>query len=206
MVRIKTSLTFAKALFVSACLFCGCTLPSSTPSNEETPFSLSTMSLFPFQNISNWWHYTEQNGNVLAIAVIDTISDNGITYYKVSFKEKNRDTTDDWFRSSAAGIQYSTHLIDTYETFLPAQLQGKNGSFKSATNTVNYSYLDTSRIGGTLFSRVVACKYPSLMLHGFNEIDFADSIGIVSMIDTTGRFPTVYTLDSSSIDGVVRTY
>jgi hypothetical protein len=206
MVLVKKSPAFAVALLVSVCLFFGCNPPASPLPQEESPFATSTIGLFPFQNIANWWHYTERNGNVLAISVVDTISDNGITYYKVSFKEKNRDTTDDWFRSSTAGVQYSTHLIDTYETFIPAKLPGKTGSFKSALSTVSYTYLDTSRINGTLFSRVVACKYSATMLHGFNEIDFADAIGIVSLVDTTGRFPTVYSLDSSSIDGVVRLY
>jgi hypothetical protein len=54
MVQVKKSSACAVALFMSACLFCGCNLPSSTPSQEETPFSFSTMSLFPFQDISNW--------------------------------------------------------------------------------------------------------------------------------------------------------
>ena len=205
MVNRKNISALLGTLLVSAGLLVSCNVPTSPP-NDETPFSFNTIRLFPFQNINNWWHYTEKNGNVLSISVIDTISDNNITYYKVSFKENNRDTTDDWFRSSADGIQYNTHLIGTYETFLPAQFQGKTGTFKSATDAVSYMYHDSSLINGKLFTQVIACKYPATMLHGFDEIDFADSIGIVGMIDTTGRFPTVYALDSASIDGVLRRF
>jgi hypothetical protein len=205
MINRKNISALLGTLLMSAGLLTSCNVPTSTP-KDETPFSFNTIRLFPFQDINNWWHYTEKNGNVLSITVIDTISDNNITYYKVSFKENNRDTTDDWFRSSSDGIQYNTHLIGTYDTFLPAGLQGKTGTFKSAADVVSYTYQDSSQINGKLFTKVVACKYPATMLHGFDEIDFADSIGIVSMVDTTGRFPTVYALDSAYIDGVLRKF
>jgi hypothetical protein len=144
---------------------------------------------------------SDLSGNTLVISVKDTISDNNIVYFKVSFAERNRDTTDDWFRRSAAGTQYSTSLVGSYETFLPASFTAKNGSFKSSNGTITYSYLDSMRAGGTYVKRVMRLEYSNRILHGFDELDFADSLGIISLIDRSGRFPVTYTLDSASIDG-----
>jgi len=205
------SRTFS-AIAVSASLLLAClasrcdfSSPTNTPPTQET-FTFDARNLFPFQNTSNWWRYTETTSNPLSISVIDTITDNSITYYKVSFKENRRDTTDDWFRSSTNGVQYNDSLVGTYETFLPAVLTGRNGTFSSGGKVVSYSYKDSATISSRLFRRVVSCRYSAKMLHGFNEIDFADSIGIVSLVDTTGRFPVVYALDSALIDGALRKF
>jgi hypothetical protein len=50
---------------------------------------------------------------------------------------------------------------------------------------------------------VLDARYNMPILHGFDEITFADSIGIVRLIDHTGRWPINYLIDSCSVSGVV---
>lgn len=182
--------------------FQGCDF--STHPNNVNRFALKSYSLFPFENISNWWKYTEANGNNLAIYVLDTISDDKAMYFKISFQEKNRDTTVDWFKRSNSGIEYSTSLSGPYDLFLPAEFNSTKGTFESAAGSISYTYCDSIKVGRLVaFKNAMRLEYSMRMLHGFDEIDFADSIGIISLVDRSGRFPVTYVLDSARIGGAV---
>jgi hypothetical protein len=179
------------------------------PPNTQPPpqhVSIKTSMFFPFENNANWWRYTEASGNNVSIDVVDTISDNKTLYYKVSFKENRVDTTDDWFKRSFAGIMFGPSLISISDMFIPATLDSVKGSFYSGASTVSYSFWDTMTVGGALFHRVLQLKYNSPILHGFTEIAFADSVGIVQLKDSHERWPIVYEIDSCNVAGNVKVY
>jgi len=119
----------------------------------------------------------------------------------VAFAEQQIDTTEDWFRSTGGGLEFSASLQGTYRLFLPSPITSGSGSFTSGSSTVDYEYYSTAVLGGAAYRRVVRCDYSSSLLHGFDTSYFADSTGIVSLIDEGGRFPVEYLLDSCSIDG-----
>jgi hypothetical protein len=195
----KRSRVIFSLITIIAAEFFGCNLV--TNSNEEPPFSLSGYSLFPFQNINNWWKYTESGGNTLTISVLDTISDNKILYFKVSFAEKNKDTTDDWFKKTSSGILYSPALTGQFELFLPSQFTEKTGTFKSSNSSIQFTYEDSMLVKGNYIKRVMKFHYPNRTLHGFDDLYFAESMGVISLVDLSGRFPVRYMLDSAFIDG-----
>jgi hypothetical protein len=168
--------------------------------------SLSTRMYFPFEDNANWWRYTEASGNNVMIDVIDTISDNNTLYYKVSFKENRVDTTDDWFKRSSSGIMFGPSLVSIADMFLPATLDSVKGSFTSGASRVSYSVNDTMTVGGALFHKVLLLNYNSPVLHGFTEIAFADSVGIVQFKDSHERWPIVYAIDSCSVSGNVKVF
>jgi hypothetical protein len=166
--------------------------------------SFKTRALFPFEDNSNWWRYSEVQGNQLSIMVTDTISDDGVTYYRVLFQEHWVDTTDDWFKCSSGGIMFGAALSGVYSTFLPAVFNSVSGSFVSGGSTVDYEFHDSTLIGGVMYHNVFVCDYTMPVLHSFDQIIFADSIGIVELKDLGGRWPIEYFLDSCSINGVKR--
>jgi hypothetical protein len=178
---------------------------TSTPPEHQI-FTRATVACFPFQDNSNWWHYTETGNNTTTIHVTDTISDNGIMYYRVSFRENRVDTTDDWFQQSRNGIYFGSSLVGSYSMFLPAKIDSAKGSFISAGLTVRYAYYDSLVISGILFHGVLDARYSNPLLHGFDEITFANSIGIIQLIDHTGRWPIVYTIDSCSVSGMMKRF
>ena len=55
-------------------LLMSCNVSNSTDNNSS--INLNSTGLFPFQNNTNWWMYTESGGNKLSILVLDTITDN----------------------------------------------------------------------------------------------------------------------------------
>ena len=173
--------------------------------NSQGPsLTLSSATLFPFQNKTNWWMYTETGGNKLSISMLDTITDNQTTYYKVSFAEENIDTTDNWFRRSSLGVEYSPSLVGTYFVFLPPTFTSRQGTFSlSSTDVVSYSYANSLLVNGKYRDTVMEVDFPNRNIHNFDEIDFANNLGIVRMIDSSGRFPVVYSLDSARINGVI---
>jgi len=179
--------------------------PTPTPS-PSSRVSLAADMLFPFEDNTNWWRYTESGGNRVSIEVTDTISDENVLYYRVSFKENRVDTTDDWFKRVSHQIMFAPSLIGSYSLFLPARIDSAKGSFISATGSVNYTYYDTLSAGGTLFRHVLVLDYATPILHGFNEIAFADSVGIVRLTDSHGRWPVEYAIDSCSVFGEVAHY
>ncbi len=170
---------------------------------EPVRISFKTKSLFPFQNNSNWWMYSESGGNSLRIAVTDTISDDNITYYRVSFQELRVDTTDDWFQQSSSGTLFGPSLTGNYHRFLPSQINAASDTFTANGSTVTYTWNESLECGGSDFSRVITLKYSSPIIHGFDEITLADSIGIVRLVDFDGRWTVEYSLDSCSIDGTL---
>jgi hypothetical protein len=167
-------------------------------------FTLKTRAFFPFENNSNWWNYTETAGNQMEIKVTDTISDDNVMYYRVSFSEHRVDTTDDWFRQVRGEIQFGTSLTGNYTTFMPSQLDSMTGSFVCGTQRVRYSYRDSMVIDGIAFKKILILRYPTPVIHGFEEITLAESIGIVQLKDYDGRWAVSYTIDSCSVDNIVR--
>ena len=198
---------------------CSCAVfvngPDKEPSSSFTPENGShqsrtspffTGTFFPFQNNFNWWRYTESEGNQLSIHVTDTISDNGTTYFRVSFQENQVDTTDDWFKHSSSGIFFGQSLVGSYNLFLPERIDSLTGSFDSGGYDVAYTFHDTLTIQGTRYRRVLVLEYDPPMLHGFDELAMADSIGIIEMIDHHSRWPVTYSLDSCFVDGAFRKF
>jgi hypothetical protein len=175
----------------------------TTPTKPE-PISFRTTSLFPFQNNSNWWMYSEAGGNSLRIAVTDTISDDNVMYYRVSFQELRVDTTDDWFRQTSGGTLFGSSLTGSYQRFLPSIINAARDTFSSNGSSVTYTWNKTFKSNGTEFHDVLSLSYSSSIIHGFDEIILADSIGIVKLVDRNSRWTVEYMLDSCSIDGEVR--
>ena len=168
--------------------------------------SFRTATLFPFDDNSNWWRYTESEGNRLAIDVTDTISDDHVLYYRISFQENRVDTTDDWFQRSSSGIRFGGSLVGAYELFLPAKLDSAVGNFVSGRSIVEYHFYDSMQIGKIDYQNVLVLRYRIPIIHGFDEIIMADSVGIVQLTDEDGRWPLQYTIDSCSVGGEVFRY
>ena len=179
---------------------------TTTTTVEPERISFKTASLFPFENNSNWWHYSEPGGNILRIAVTDTISDDNILYYRVSFQELRVDTTDDWFQKNSQGTLFGPSLIGTYHRFLPPKIDAKNDTFTANGRTVAYTWNESFSCGAGTFRNSVTLEYSSPIIHGFDEITLADSIGIVELIDYDGRWTVRYSIDSCSIDGTVHRF
>jgi hypothetical protein len=161
---------------------------------------------FPFENNSNIWNYTESGGNRVKIMVTDTISDDGVTYFRVSFRENRVDTTDDWFMRSAKGIYFGQSLTGNYDLFLPHKVDSISGTFISAKLTVSYHCYDSLTVNGSMFYNVLALHYNYPIIHGFDSITLADSIGIVQLVDDNGRWPISYGIDSCVVGGTARTF
>ncbi|MBD3391908.1 MAG: hypothetical protein GF418_07560 [Chitinivibrionales bacterium] len=168
---------------------------------EPDPGPPSNLDPFPFADVDNWWQYTESGGNRLTIDVNSTISDDDDVYYKVTFMEEQVDTTDDWFKRTSTSVLFSESLTGGYHLFLPLRLTERSGTFGSASGSVHYEYRDSSEVGDTTYRRTVTLTYETPVLHGFTRIVFADSVGIVSMIDERSRFAVTYVLDSARVYG-----
>jgi hypothetical protein len=214
--------TFACLILFSALLFTSCeVMISGTDYNEdieweeeeqeqeeeeETPkqISFKTTTLFPFQNNTNWWKYSEAGGNSMTIEVTDTISDDNVLYYRVSFKEHRVDTTDDWFQQSSAGTLFGPSLIGSYHLFLPARIDSESDTFSSNNSNVTYTWYESIKCDAGRFNNAVKLRYNHPIIHGFDEIILADSIGIVHLTDFDARWTVDYSLDSCSIEGSVR--
>jgi len=166
-------------------------------------YSINTEYYFPFENNTNWWKFSEVSGNPCAIKIIDTISDDNITYYRVSFMENRVDTTDDWFKRSSGDILFGTSLTGVYNRFLPSRIESRGGQYTCGTNVVNYEYFDSAVINSLTFKKVISLHYTTPAIHGFDNIMFAEKIGVVMMQDVDGRWPVSYVLDSCSIAGIV---
>jgi hypothetical protein len=178
------------------------------PDHKDTikPVTRKTSGCFPFEDNTNRWYYTESGGNQVTILVTDTISDDGITYFRVSFREERVDTTDDWFKRSANSIYFAQSLLGSYNLFLPALIDSARGTYQSGAARASYTYYDSLSIGGTIFHRALNVDYNVPLLHGFTTIVFADSIGIVELVDKSGRWPITYRIDSCSVSGVMRSF
>jgi len=178
--------------------------PSPQPVNQKTLKKIGEF--FPFEDNSNNWHYTEPGGNTVTIVVTDTISDDGVTYFRVSFRENRVDTTDDWFSRSSAGIYFGQSLTGAYDLFLPTAIDSRSGVFESGDSKVTYTLYDSLEINTSIFHDVVRLHYSQPIIHGFDDIVLADSIGIVSLVDDNGRWPINYVIDSCSVGGVARKF
>jgi hypothetical protein len=174
------------------------------PTKQNTPRNIA--GFFPFENNSNSWNYTESGGNRVTIMVTDTISDDGVTYFRVSFRENRVDTTDDWFMRSSKGVYFGQSLTGNYDLFLPLKTDSISGTFISAKLTVSYHCYDSLIVNGSMFYNVLTLHYKCPIIHGFDSITLADSIGIVQLIDDTARWPISYAIDSCVVGGTVRTF
>jgi hypothetical protein len=172
----------------------------------DTDYSIKTSLFFPFENNTNWWNFSESTGNQLKINVTDTISDDDIMYYRISFMENRVDTTDDWFKQLSNGIMFGTSLSGIFNQFLPSTVYSNGGSFTCGTNQVKYTFKDSLRINGIVYKKVLDLKYTVPIVHGFDEIFVAESIGIIMLKDIDGRWPVDYSLDSCSVNGMVRRF
>ncbi len=182
------------------------TTTTTTPTTQPQRISFKTASLFPFRDNQNWWQYSEPGGNSLRIAVTDTISDDNILYYRVSFQELRVDTTDDWFQQTSRGTLFGPSLIGTYHQFLPVKIDASTDTFTSNGRTVTYTWHESFSCSAGTFGDAVTLEYSSPIIHGFDEITLADSIGIVQLIDYDGRWTVEYTLDSCEVDGTVQRF
>jgi hypothetical protein len=204
---------FVLPVFIMLAVSCSVMVNSSgyeeeeeeTQSEQPARISFSTGSLFPFRNNSNWWVFSEPGGNSLRIAVTDTISDDNVLYYRVSFQEHRVDTTDDWFKKSSSGILFGPSLTGEYYRFLPPRINAVHDTFTSNGSTVEYTYHESFRCDGHSWQNAVVLRYSTPIIHGFDEIILADSIGIVHLTDYDARWTVEYALDSCSIDGAIYT-
>jgi hypothetical protein len=179
----------------------------STVDHPSTPrVTKKIAGFFPFEDNSNIWNYTESGGNTVMILVTDTISDDGSIYYRVSFRENRVDTTDDWFLRSSDGVYFGQSLAGDYDLFLPATVDSASGAFMSAGSNVTYCYYDSLLVNGSMFYAVLRLRYNYPIIHGFNEIVLADSIGIVELIDRHGRWPISYEIDSCLVGGIAKKF
>ena len=145
--------------------------------------------------------YSEAGGNTLRIAVTDTISDDNILYYRVSFQEHRVDTTDDWFQKSSDGILFGQSLTGSYHLFLPDKITARQDTFSSRFSNVTYRFYEEYTLNGHEFTDVLSLKYTTPVIHGFDEIILADKIGIIALTDEDSRWSVDYTLDSCSVGG-----
>lgn len=166
-------------------------------------YSINTESYFPFENNTNWWKFSESSGNPCIIRIVDTISDDNVTYYRVSFMESRVDTTDDWFKHSPGDILFGASLTGTYDRFLPSRIESQGGKYTCGSDMINYQYFDSVVVNGLTFKKVISLHYATPVIHGFDKILFAENIGIIMMQDLDGRWPVSYTLDSCSVSGIV---
>jgi hypothetical protein len=203
-------------LFLSCICFCSVMMdnpaspyPGDHPYTPDTPskqrITRNISGFFPFEDNSNAWAYTEAGGNKVTILVTDTISDDNVTYFRVSFRENRVDTTDDWFSRSTRGIYFSQSLTGNYELFLPEAIDSLQGKFESA-GAVSYAYHDSLLVNGTLFRRALHLRYQSPIIHGFDEITLVESIGIVELVDHSGRWPIYYEIESCQVGGNSRKF
>lgn len=151
--------------------------------------------IFPFAQSGKVWDYKDEDGNDFKISVIDTISDDGDLYYKVEFREVKLDMVqDDWFIREQGSIKYNDKLNGEYSLFLPSSYLRGGGSFRCGTSTIDYEIVSSYIIGANTYNDVLKLSYSTAVLHGFDEIYFADNVGIIQMIDYDGRWPVYYSL------------
>jgi hypothetical protein len=188
-------------LVSTAILFClNCLETPVSPDNGTQHPQSVALDLFPFENQTNWWSYSYGSMFSVKITVVDTISADTELFYKVKFEEAGKDTTLDWFVKTNAGIEFGSSIRAVFNIFLPKSITKPSGSFTTSTGTTSYEFDSVYTSPGKSFHNAVNVKYVVPVLHGFTRIIFADSIGIVSMIDSTSRIPIIYTLDSCSVN------
>lgn len=190
-----------------SCISCAVLVdgPQDTENTEGDTYiplqrTIYTGGYFPFENNMNWWMYTEDGGNLLSVRVTDTISDDHITYYRVSFQENRVDTTDDWFKRSGGDILFGSSLTGVYRRFLPARLNLVNGHIESPDSNLCFGFYDSMVVKGRMYREILHVIFRTPLIHGFKEVWMADNVGIIMMEDNNGRWPVIYSLDSCSIN------
>lgn len=198
-------------ILIPACILmasCECMINEPYDHNHQAyrPLNLKTTAYFPFENNTNWWHYTETSGNQLEIKVIDTISDDNVCYYRVAFCEQKVDTTDDWFRRSSGSVMFGSSLTGNYNMLIPYIIDSADGSYLCGGGYIRYSLRDSIIINSKVFRNILILNFDVPMIHGFEQIILAESAGIVYMKDSDGRWPVSYIVDSCKINGLTRKY
>jgi hypothetical protein len=204
--KTKTIISLCFCIILSSCAVMINEPDENSAGIHQQRIHLSTKNYFPFEKNGNWWKLSESSGNNLCIVVTDTISDDNITYYRISFREQRVDTTDDWFKRTTGDILFDMSLTGSYKKFLPAYIDSINGSFNNGSSMVKYSYHDSLIVDSNMFRKVLVLSYSVPVIHGFDEITLADSFGIVKLKDFDGRWSINYTLDSCSIGENVRRF
>lgn len=171
---------------------------NSDQSHSEKPlyYTISTSRYFPFENNRNWWMFSEEGGNQLTVRVTDTISDDNIDYYRVSFQEHRVDTTDDWFKRVGGNILFGASLTGSYKQFVPEKVKFINHTSESADSSIQFIFHDSLIVKEKVFYEVLQMRFKIPFIHGFEEIWLANSVGIVMLKDYNGRWPLIYSLDS----------
>ncbi len=176
-------------------LFAGC-FPTGWHGDDPGPTYVTFDNIFPFTTSGKVWDYTDEDGNDFVITVRDTISDEGDLYYKVEFREvKLNMVQSDWFISEPSGIKYSERLKGRFQLFLPRRFLSRGGTFESDCQNIRYEIFKSLSLGGKTYRDVLKLSYTTAVLHGFDEVYFADNIGIVQMVDYGGRWPVYYSLN-----------
>lgn len=200
MINLKS--LFALTVIVAVTFMTGC-FPSNTVDYDDGDGNGNTIinskvtytNIFPFAQSGKTWEYKDEDGNDFKISVIDTISDDGDLYYKVEFREIKLDMVqDDWFISEQGSVKYNDKLNGEYSLFLPASYMRNGGTFNCGSSTIDYEIVSSFAIGTKTYTDVLKLTYSTAVLHGFDEIYFADNIGIIQMIDYDGRWPVYYSL------------
>ncbi len=207
--HVKTLLKAALPVLLLTVLFQGCNSGDSAvdyPGGGGPQFPVTSSSL-PILQMNNWWKYSDADGHRLSISVIDTITSNSVKYYELYFVQQAVDSGDEWFIQNSGGTEYGgKNLTGPYQPFLPSSLNSQGG-FSSDSSTVGYVYSDSTSFNGASFRYVFRLTYSKPFYHGFDEVDLADSIGIIRMAATTGQiFPVIYQIDSAFVGGKVTRY
>ena len=184
-----------KLLIVVAGLIIGCYTTSWE--NNNSPITVNNkiryQNIFPLAESGKSWEYFDEDGNKFEINVIDTIYDESNLYHKVEFKEmKLAMVQNDWFIKEVDGIKYNNELKGIFNMFLPSTLYRNGGFFNCDTINIQYDILPSLIVGDTVFTDVLKLSYATAVLHGFDEIYFADNVGIIRMVDFDGRWPVDY--------------
>lgn len=198
MINFKRVITF---LMISALVwFMGCYPTQNSEYDKDQDITIVNSkvrynNIFPFGQSGKVWNYMDEDGNNFKISVIDTISDEADLYYKVEFREVKLDMVqDDWFINEQNVIKYNDRLNGTFDTFLPSSFLRSGGTFSCGSSNITYEILSSLTLGDKTYTDVLKLTYGTAVLHGFDEILFADNIGIIQMIDYDGRWPVYYTL------------
>jgi hypothetical protein len=57
-----------------------------------------------------------------------------------------------------------------------------------------------------MFHNVLQLHYSNPIIHGFDDVTLVDLIGIVQLVDNTGRWPISYAIDSCRVGGNLRKF
>lgn len=188
--RLFSVLLFLLILFVTGCFDTGFG-PKVTYTN-----------LFPIEDESNIWYYSDADSNEMIISIKDTISDDGDVYVKIAITETKLNLTDEhWLLKTYDEMQYSSSLSGDFLTLYKKEFRENGGSYYINGDHVDYTVYNGLNVNGKAYGNVVRLVYPEGILDGFSELYFADGTGPIQLVDDRGRWPVTYMLDSAVVNG-----